>query len=158
MRILQEGQTVRDTYTVERYLGEGAFAEVYRVQHRFLGRQAIKVFKTKGVSIEEIEAMLGEAILLSRIGHPNIIRVFDANTVDIDGSTYGFFTMEYVPGGTLDRYWQSYQNRIMPIEDAVAIIKTNEKEQLGVYIKDKSLARLQKNIFDEIWKNSSSNY
>lgn len=123
MTLLQEGQTVRDTYTVERYLGEGAFAEVYRVQHRFLGRQAIKVFKTKGVSIEEIEAMLGEAILLSRIGHPNIIRVFDANTVDIDGSTYGFFTMEYVPGGTLDRYWQSYQNRIMPIEDAVAIIK-----------------------------------
>ena len=44
------------------------------------------------------------------------------------------------------------------LDDAVAIIKTNEKEQLGVYIKDKSLARLQKNIFDEIWKNSSSNY
>jgi len=123
MTLLQEGQTVRDTYTVERYLGEGAFAEVYRVQHRFLGKQAMKVFKTKGVSVEEIEAMLSEAILLSRIGHPNIIRVFDANTVDIDGSTYGFFTMEYVPGGTLDRYWQSYQNRMMPIEEAVAIIK-----------------------------------
>ena len=68
MALLHEGQTVRDTYTVERYLGEGAFAEVYRVQHRFLGRQAMKVFKTKGMSIEEIEEMLGEAILLSHIG------------------------------------------------------------------------------------------
>ena len=123
MSILKEGQIIRETYAVELYLGEGAFAEVYRVQHRFLGRQAMKVFKTKGMSIEEIEAMLGEAILLSRIGHPNIIRVFDANVVDFDGSTYGFFTMEYVPGGTLDRYWQSYQNRLMPVEETVAIIK-----------------------------------
>lgn len=123
MSILNEGQEFRETYTIERYLGEGAFAEVYRVQHRFLGRQAMKVFKTKGMSIEEIEAMLGEAILLSRIGHLNIIRVFDANTLDINGATYGFFTMEYIPGGTLDRYWQSYQNKLMPVEDAVTIIK-----------------------------------
>jgi len=39
MRLLEEGQTVRDTYEVERFLGEGAFAEVYRVKRRFLGRQ-----------------------------------------------------------------------------------------------------------------------
>ena len=123
MSILKEGQQIRETYTVERYLGEGAFAEVYRVQHRFLGRQAMKVFKTKGMSFEEIEAMLGEAILLSRIGHPNIIRVFDANILDIKGATYGFFTMEYIPGGTLDRYWQSYKNNLMPPEDAVSVIK-----------------------------------
>ena len=82
MTILQEGQIVRDTYIVERYLGECAFAEVYGVHHRFLGRQAIKVFKTKGVSIEEIEAMLGEAIMLSRIGHPNIIRKFKGKWCD----------------------------------------------------------------------------
>ncbi len=31
--ILQEGQVIRDTYQVDRYLGEGAFAEVYRVIH-----------------------------------------------------------------------------------------------------------------------------
>ena len=28
-----EGEKLSDTYTVERFLGEGAFAEVYRVQH-----------------------------------------------------------------------------------------------------------------------------
>ncbi|MGD0572925.1 MAG: serine/threonine-protein kinase [Sedimentisphaerales bacterium] len=123
MAILTEGQVVRATCTVERYLGEGAFAEVYRVQHRFLGRQAMKVFKTKGMSIEEIEEMMGEAILLSRIGHPNIVRVYDANILEIQDSTYGFFTMEYVPGGTLDRYWQSYQSKLMPVQEAVDIIK-----------------------------------
>ena len=44
MRLLEDGQTIRDTYEVERFLGEGAFAEVYRGKHRFLGRQAMKVF------------------------------------------------------------------------------------------------------------------
>ena len=69
MRLLAEGQVIRDTYEVERFLGErwGAFAEVYRVRHQFLGRQAMKVFKRVGMSKEEIHEMLGEAILLSRI-------------------------------------------------------------------------------------------
>ena len=65
MTILQLGSTLRDTYEVERYLGEGAFAEVYRVKHRFLGRQALKVFKRVGMSMADIHEMLGEAILLS---------------------------------------------------------------------------------------------
>ena len=47
MPLLKDGQIIRGTCEVERYLGEGAFAEVYRVHHRFLGRQAMKIFKTK---------------------------------------------------------------------------------------------------------------
>ena len=69
---MKEGQNLRETYNVERFLGEGAFAEVYRVQHRFLGRQAMKVLKTPGMTIHEIEQMLGEALLLSRIGNPDL--------------------------------------------------------------------------------------
>jgi eukaryotic-like serine/threonine-protein kinase len=78
MRLLDEGQIIRDTYEVERFLGEGAFAEVYRVRHRFLGRQAMKVFKRVGMSIDDINEMLGEAILLSSIGVnlEIILRVF----------------------------------------------------------------------------------
>ena len=120
---LTAGQNVRSTYTVERLLGEGAFAEVYRVQHRFLGRQAMKVLKAPGAGSTEIEQIVGEALLLSRIGHPNIIRVFDANVLDIQGETYGFFTMEYVPGGSLDAFWRSYRDRLMPIAQAVDVIK-----------------------------------
>ena len=40
------------------------------------------VFKMTGMSLEETEAMLDEAILLSRLGHPNIVRVFDADTTE----------------------------------------------------------------------------
>jgi len=123
MTLLGEGQKIRETYQVERFLGEGAFAEVYRVRHRFLGRQALKVFKAPGMTLAEIEEMLGEAIVLSSIAHPNIIRVFEANVVERPAGTYGYFTMECVPGGSLDKYWRSYRGRLMPVEEAVEIMK-----------------------------------
>jgi len=123
MSLLKDGQRLRDTYEVERFLGEGAFAEVYRVQHRFLGRQAMKVLKTPGMTVGEIEQMLGEALLLSRIGHPNIVRVFDANVLEMADGQFGFFTMEYVAGGSLDRLWRSYRDSLMPVEQAVDVMK-----------------------------------
>jgi len=123
MAILAEGQTIRGTYEVERFLGEGAFAEVYRVRHRFLGRQAMKVFKRSGMTLAEIEEILGEAVLLSRIGHPNIVRVFDANVLETPQGLCGFFTMEYVPGGSLDRFWHSYGASLIPIETTVDIMR-----------------------------------
>jgi eukaryotic-like serine/threonine-protein kinase len=123
MPILSDGQIIRGTYEVERFLGEGAFAEVYRVRHRFLGRQAMKVFKRSGMTLAEIEEMLGEAVLLSRIGHPNIVRVFDANVIENQSGLHGFFTMENVPGGSLDRFWRSYGAAFVPVETTVEIMQ-----------------------------------
>lgn len=123
MAILEEGQNIRDTYEVERFLGEGAFAEVYRVKHRFLGRQAMKVFKASGMTLPDIEDMLGEAIMLSRIGHPNIVRVFDANTVDTKKGLFGYFTMENVSGGSLEKFWQSHGTTFVPVDTVVDLIK-----------------------------------
>ncbi len=123
MNLLQEGQIIRGTYEVERLLGEGAFAQVYRVRHRFLGRQAMKVFKHAGMTIEETEEMLGEALMLSQIHHPNIINVYDANTTDASCGMCGFFTMEYVAGGTLDRFWRSHGGSFVPIPTAVDITR-----------------------------------
>jgi len=59
MGLLKVGQELGHTYVVERYLGQGSFAEVYRVQHRFLGRQAMKVLNAGGATQAEIEEMLG---------------------------------------------------------------------------------------------------
>jgi len=123
MPLLTPGQIVRDTYEVERFLGQGAFAEVYRVKHQFLGRQAMKVFKRVGITQEETMEMLGEAILLSRIGHPNIVRVFDANVFDSENGCCGYFTMENVPGGSLDKFWHSHGTKRVPIETTVDLIK-----------------------------------
>jgi eukaryotic-like serine/threonine-protein kinase len=54
MAILNKGQILRDAYEPERFLWGGAFAEVYRVKHRFLGRQAMKVFKPVGMNLAEM--------------------------------------------------------------------------------------------------------
>lgn len=123
MPLLREGQQIKDTYEVERFVGEGAFAEVYRVKHKFFGRQAMKIFKRSGMEESEIFDALGEAIMLSKIGHPNIVRVFEANILPIDDRMFGYFTMENIAGGSLDKFWRSFAGRLMPLDIAVDVIK-----------------------------------
>ena len=77
MPLLQEGQIIGETYEVERLLGEGAFAEVYRVKRGFLGRQTMKAFQRVGIGLDEIHEMLGEEILLTHLKNPNIVSVSD---------------------------------------------------------------------------------
>ena len=67
--------------------------------------------------------MLGEAILLSRISHPNIIRVFNAGVLEAGGDTYGFFTMEFVAGGSLDKFWRSYGAQFVPLDTTIDLAK-----------------------------------
>lgn len=121
MSILREGDIVRETYEVERLLGEGAFAEVYRVRHRFMGRQAMKVFKAAGATLAETEENIAEAVLLSRMRHPNIVEVFDANLLKTARGGFGYFTMTYVAGGTLERFWRSFGAALVPVPQAVEI-------------------------------------
>jgi serine/threonine-protein kinase len=120
--MFNEGEIIHGNYEIDRFLGEGAFAEVYRVNHKFLGRQAMKVFKSPSVSAKEIEKKLTEAIILSRISHPNIIHVFDAGLVETSVGNCGYFTMEYVAGGSLDTFWRSFGPKFVPIPDGVNII------------------------------------
>jgi eukaryotic-like serine/threonine-protein kinase len=122
MRLLRVGQKIHDTYEVERWLGEGAFAEVYRVRHRYLGRQAMKVFRGAGMTEPEITSVLHEAIVLSKLGHPNVVHVFDANVLDTANGPCGFFTMEFVAGGDLERFWLSHGPRFVPIETTVQVL------------------------------------
>lgn len=121
-RLLEEGQNLKNTYEVENFLGEGAFAEVYRVKHRLFGRQALKIFKIPG-SIEEIKRSLEEAVLLSKLGHRGIIRVFDAGVYENENGNHGYFTMEYIAGGSVYQHWRNYGNKFMPVEEAVDIVR-----------------------------------
>jgi serine/threonine-protein kinase len=98
-RHLPDNFVVRDTYTVIRYLGSGAFGDVYQVRHRYMGIQAMKVIPATGSG-----DLFAEAFILTKVGHPNIIRVFEANEFIWEGLQYIYFTMEYVSGGTLGDY------------------------------------------------------
>lgn len=123
MSVVREGACVNGVYQVEWKLGEGAFAHVWRVRHRFLGRQAMKVFKSAGATTAELDAMLAEARLLSQQSHPNIVQVFDANVIESADGPLGFFTMTHVAGGTLDRYWKNFGAEFMPVEQVVEIAR-----------------------------------
>ncbi|HEX7899989.1 MAG TPA: serine/threonine-protein kinase [Planctomycetota bacterium] len=123
MSLLQEGQVIRGTWEIERKLGEGAFAEVFRVRHHFLGRQAMKVFKMVGMTLKKTTEMLTEAAILSSLSHRNIIRVFDANTTETSMGICGFFTMELVQGGSLDDFWRRHGDRFVPVHDSVEILR-----------------------------------
>jgi serine/threonine-protein kinase len=61
--------------------------------------------------------------MLSRIGHPNIVRVFDANVLETPKGLCGYFTMENVPGGSLEKFWHSYGAKFVPIETTIDLMK-----------------------------------
>lgn len=74
--------------------------------------------------------MLDEARLLSTLGHPNIVRLFDANTVRTPEGLRGFFTMEYVAGGSLERLAAAHKSMVP--RDLVAEVMTQIASGLAV--------------------------
>lgn len=95
---------IRDTYTITGFLGEGAFGGVYQVRHKYLGLQALKVFHPGSIAAEQEFELFSEAYLLSKFTHPNIVRVYEANTFEFNGQKYSYIAMEYVNGGTLSDF------------------------------------------------------
>lgn len=99
--LLVPGEVCKRTYTVDCFIGAGAFAEVYRVKHKFLGLQALKVLKPGKIKKEEQSDFVSEATILSHLTHPNVVRVFEANSFEKEGRELFFISMEYVSGETL---------------------------------------------------------
>lgn len=94
-------EVIKETYTIDCFVGAGAFAEVYRANHKFLGLQALKILKPNKINKEEQSAFISEATILTNITHPNVVRVFEANSFEKDGKELFFISMEYVSGETL---------------------------------------------------------
>ena len=91
---------VGNTYQVVRVVGRGAMGEVYEVRHlRTKGTFALKVFSAQ---IGDKSALMArfqrEAELTSAMNHPNIVRVFDFNSLP-DGRPY--LAMEMLEGRDL---------------------------------------------------------
>lgn len=99
-RSFRPGTIIRGTYEVLNFLGAGAYGDVYRVRHRFLGEQAMKLVEV-GPDAPPVEELLNEARVLASLSHPHVVRLFDADVYDADGGELPFITMEYLAGGTL---------------------------------------------------------
>ncbi len=93
--MLSPGDEV-DRYEVEKLLGEGGTAVVYRVRHRTLGTlHALKVPTASSQSM--LRRLVEEGKAQARLVHPNLVRVTDV--VDVGGLPG--LLMEYVEGSNL---------------------------------------------------------
>lgn len=101
--VLPAGFALNSTYTIEQFLGGGAYGDVYRVTHRFLGQQALKLLR-KDPLTPDTSQLLTEARVLVDLLHPNIVRIYDANEVVVGDEAVAYLTMEYLPQGTLAAY------------------------------------------------------
>ena len=99
--LLKKGDVVNDTYEVQCFIGKGAFGEVYRVKHKFMGMQVLKVLQDDYVENTDLETVTNEARILSSLTHSNIVRVFETNTFNAQGKSRYFITMGFVSGESL---------------------------------------------------------
>lgn len=89
-------------FVIQELIAEGGMGVIYRASHDVIGKQAaIKVLSEKySQDMNMIKRLHREARAVNRIGHPNIIDIFDFGRTE-DGCEY--FIMEYVPGQSLTR-------------------------------------------------------
>jgi serine/threonine protein kinase len=104
-------------YQLIRLLGQGAFADVYQGEHRYLKTYAaLKLLRTT-LSDKEVEAFLAEAQILGRLAHPQIVRVLDFL---VERGT-AVLIMDFAPGGTLRQHYP--QSSRLSLEKTMIYVK-----------------------------------
>ena len=102
------GDVVLDRYRVVEQIGSGGHSVVYRGQDERLSRPVcIKMFSglggDSGVGRTSYEHFVQEAFALSRLTHPNTLRIYDFGHLGLEGQRAGMplQVCEYMNGGTL---------------------------------------------------------
>jgi eukaryotic-like serine/threonine-protein kinase len=105
-----------DRYAIEREIGEGGMATVYRARDvRHERPVAIKVLHPELSAMLGPDRFLSEIKLTASLQHPNILPLFDSGVAD--GLLY--YVMPFVDGETLRRRLE--RERQLPIADAVRL-------------------------------------
>jgi eukaryotic-like serine/threonine-protein kinase len=109
-------------YPVVRKLGEGATSEVYLCSDPFNLRDvAVKVafpesFQDPARGRAYRKLFLTEAKLAGKLQHPHICQIYDA----VADEKLHYLVMEYVDGGTLEKYCTP--DALLPVERAVEVV------------------------------------
>ena len=99
---LQIGDEISGRYVIEKRLGAGGMGAVFLAVDKVLedSKVAIKILHKDLCSDGELaKRFLREVKLMHSVNHPNVVRTYDVGR-DKD---IIYFTMEYLPGASLDR-------------------------------------------------------
>jgi DNA-binding SARP family transcriptional activator/tRNA A-37 threonylcarbamoyl transferase component Bud32 len=113
--------TETDRYVIEREIGRGSVATVYRARDRKHGREvALKVLKPEiavGSDRRRFEREIG---ILARLHHPHILQLYDSGVLELSDGRQGlYYVMPYVAGETLRH--RIMRDRQLALTDAVHI-------------------------------------
>jgi len=96
---LAPGAKLSERYRLERVIGAGGMATVWRARDETLGRPvAVKVMSDAlAADPAYVERFAREAQTAARISHPNLVQIYDYSAA----AAQPYLVMEYVEGGTL---------------------------------------------------------
>ncbi|REK09407.1 MAG: serine/threonine protein kinase [Planctomycetota bacterium] len=104
-------------YQVIDSIGQGGMGQVFRAEHRLMGRiVAIKVLPRHRSTPDAIASFTREIRAQAKFDHQNLVRAFDAGH---DGNVY-FLVTEYVPGADLRKLVRARGK--LSMQDAATII------------------------------------
>lgn len=116
-------------YDIIECLGRGSYAEIYVARDNAATDGAPQTIVIKALNIflqdepdAELERTLvanfqNEAVALDRVRHPNVInRLGHGTAIDLEGTTFHYIVLEYLPGGDLAALTR---NRPLPLDRAV---------------------------------------
>ena len=115
-------------FEVKKFLGEGSFAKVYLVNHNYLDTlMAMKIVKEPLSITTNKKSVFREVTLACQLRHENIISIFDAAEITDfeDGLNHAYFVMEYVSGGDLEQFLNSFieNGLFMSVERSLDLIR-----------------------------------
>jgi eukaryotic-like serine/threonine-protein kinase len=109
-------------YDVEKELGRGAMAVVYKAVDPVIGRvvaiKTIRMEQGMGLEQEDLRQRLyREAQSAGNLNHPNIVTIYDIG----EEGDLSYIAMEFIEGESLESWMQ--KNRIPPVEQTIGIIE-----------------------------------
>lgn len=159
---LQAGTLLHgDTYKIEKVLGQGSFGITYLAVHTVLERKVcIKEFFMKEINTRNVDGSITgmtdgslsynygqkfkkEALNLSRLDHPNIVRVTDSFE---ENGTY-YYVMDYIDGDNLNDYLKGHEVTQKEALDIIRDVATalmymhEEKKMLHLDLKPGNIMR-----------------
>ena len=119
----QSGSVIARRYRVQRFVARGGMGEVYDAYDRDLQKRiALKtVISTVTDGPRAVRRLKAEVQLAHRVSHPNVCRIYDLGTHDVEGGgVLHFLTMEFVDG---ERLSDRLQRGALPVADSTHIAR-----------------------------------